>query len=46
MRNSGYVSVYEKISIKKEDPRKSLFKPGPGVNPKPKSGFFMPFGDL
>ena len=47
MRNSGYVSVYEKISVKKEDPRKSLFKPGPGINPPPKCGFFMPrLGDF
>ena len=46
MRNSGYVSIYEKISVKKEDPRKLLFKPGPGINPPPKSGFFMLTSDF
>jgi hypothetical protein len=46
MRNSGYVSVYENISLKKVDPRKLLFKPGPGINPPPKSGFFMPTSDF
>lgn len=38
--NRGFVAVYE--YSKREDPRISSFRPGLGVNPKPKSGFFMP----
>jgi hypothetical protein len=43
--NRGYVAVYERIKI--EDPRRTIFRPGSGVNPNPKSGFFMPkLGDF
>jgi hypothetical protein len=46
--NRGFVAVYEYKKL--EDPRRSPFRPGNGgsvVNPRPKSGFFMPnSGDL
>ncbi len=44
--NRGYVAVYEYATCKRIDPRKLPFSnpyyPAKAVNPKPKSGFFMP----
>jgi hypothetical protein len=48
--NRGYVAVYEYAASKRIDPRKLPFLnpyyPGKAVNPRPKSGFFLPFGNL